>query len=201
MTPQLTTAQGGRFRVQEFGTTSQFLSSLGRKSKPVAVMFTCWELGVIPDEVAHAQPGEIIVVQNPAGVGPPWDEDDCGAAAALEWALSQPSVRHLIVCGHRNCRVLPLLLSDRQPELLREFRHLVRDIRENLGCWEKLEHNRRLRDRAVQEVVLQQLAHLKTYPPVKEHLSSGDLLLHGWFYNDQAAVVQAYDPELNDFSR
>jgi carbonic anhydrase len=201
MTPHVTTARSAAFQVQEFGTTSQVLSSLGRNEKPVAVIFTCWELGVIPDEVAHAHPGEIIVVQNPAGIGPPWDEDDCGAAAALEWALSQPSVRHLIVCGHRDCRVLPLLLSDRQPGLLTEFRHLVRDIRENVGSWETLVNNRHLRERAVQEVVLRQLSHLKTYPPVKEHLNGGDLLLHGWVYDDRAAVVQAYDPEQNRFSR
>jgi carbonic anhydrase len=200
MTPHLTTARSAVFRIQEFGTTSQFLSSLGRNDQPVAVLFTCWELGVIPDEVAHAHPGEILIVQNPAGVGPPWD-DDCGAAAALEWALSQPSVRHLIVCGHRDCRMIPLLLSDRAPKLLSGFRPLVREVRENLGSWESFRTNPGLRDRAVQEVVLQQLVHLKTYPPVKEQLVGGELLLHGWVYDDRSAVVQAYDPELNCFCR
>lgn len=52
-----------------FGSKVGLLSELGRSNEPIAVMLTCWELGGVPGQLAHANPGEILVVQNPGGMG------------------------------------------------------------------------------------------------------------------------------------
>ena len=60
----------------QFGSASQLLADIGRGDQPVAVMLTCWELGCAPDQVSHANPGEIMVVQNPGGLVPAADMKD-----------------------------------------------------------------------------------------------------------------------------
>lgn len=199
----------------EFGTMDDFIASVGRGDDPVAVMLTCWELGAIPDEVSHVREGEVLVVQNPAGVIAPWHIDDpgsvavpvgcaaahpSGGAASVCYALNYPTVRHLIVCGHRECRMVPMLLSDRRPDLLTPFREIVSEVREELDRRDGRSNPDRQRTDAIQGVVLQQVRHLKSYPFVRERLNAGTLVLHAWLYDDDSAIVQTFDPRTGRFS-
>lgn len=200
MTAQLLDDRRNELRDSEFGTTAQLLSALGRGDDPVAVMLTCWELGDAPDDVAHARHGEIIVVQNPAGIVPPFGAGDPGTAVATVcYGLTFPNVRHLIVCGHRECRMVPMLLSNRRPDLLMEFRRIVAEVRRDLQRLDEHVGRERRRELAVQKVVLQQLLHLKSYPAISRRLAAGELRLHGWLYDDATSLVQTFDPQTGRF--
>ena len=98
----------------DFGTRSQLLAELGQGCEPIAVMLTCWELGWIPDQVSRANPGELFIVQNPGGLLPAADMEDDGAyVASILFGLDMPKVRHLVVCGHTQCKTLGVAYLDR----------------------------------------------------------------------------------------
>ena len=192
--------RGQPLRSEEFGTVGEFVRSVGRGNGPVALMLTCWELGDIPDQISHVQPGDVLIVQNPAGVVPQWGQIDPGAAtASICYGLNLPTVRHLIVCGHRDCRMVPLLVGGRTVDRLTEYRRILTDVRDQLdGLDDRLGDRQRGRI-AVEEVVLQQLRHLRTFPEVRRGVWEGKLRLHGWYYDDRTARVYAYSPRSNQF--
>jgi carbonic anhydrase len=183
-----------------FGTNADLIASLRSGAVPVAVLLTCWELGPAPAEISHARPDAIHAIQNPGGIIPPANSPlTVAAVPSLCVSAALPGVRHVIVCGHRNCRMVPMLLSNRRPDLLPEYRGILADIREEL---------RDAADRAadwnstfaVQRVVLQQLMHVRSYPGIRARNDRGELLLHGWVLDDETARIYAFDPATGEFA-
>ncbi len=182
----------------EFGTRSQVLRDLGQSSAPVAVMLTCWELGSAPDQVSHASPGEIIVVQNPGGMVAAADMHDRGATLdSLLCGLDFPTVRHLIVCGHTDCQTLGLLLGAGLED--NPFGKLVQPVRERLQATYREGPAQARLGLMVQETILQQLANLRSHAAIATRLRQKTLHLHGWIRSDRTAAITAYDPLAGQF--
>lgn len=184
----------------DFGTISQFISSVGRGHEPVAVLLTCCELGETPEFVAHAEPGEVLVIQNTAGIVPPFGSDvPDSTPKAIRFAISFPTVRHLIVCGHCGCRMVPVLLSNRRPDLLPKIRRILREVRETADALGECVSEEERRLLLLQEVILQQLRHLKSYPDIQKRMNDENLKFQGWLYHEETAIVHGYDPVTDRF--
>ena len=96
----------------EFGTLRQLIADTGHGDDPIIVMLTCWELGGAPDQISFAMPGEVMVAQNPGGLVPPVGMHEPGSSLdTVRYCLTRPTVRHIIVCGHTECKTLRLLLQ------------------------------------------------------------------------------------------
>jgi carbonic anhydrase len=184
----------------EFGTQGQLLTRLGNGQQPVAVMLTCWELGGTPDEISHANPGEVMVVQNPAGIVPCAEFNDRAAAVhSILFGVLQPSVGHLIVCGHVRCQTLSMLLNGGIQDAMAPTRELIADVAERWGSsYHDLPTPWRL-EVAVQENIIQQLIHLRSYPEIRSRLQQGNLQLHGWIYDERTSIVVPFNPDTGQF--
>lgn len=188
------------FSPYEFGTRAQFVDDLGNGSDPIAVMLTCWELGCRCDNALGADSGEIMVVQNPAGLVPHENGGHEGASMdSIIYGASLATVKHLIVCGHTQCKTLWALLFEETQLMGNPFRRLTECI------WNRIDANysdrtkRDWLDIAVQESVLRQLANIKSYSAVQPLLRRRKLLLHGWIRDDQTSTIAAFDPLSGQF--
>lgn len=184
----------------EFGSASQLLSVLGQGNDPVAVMLTCWELGGAPDQVSHANPGEIMVIQNAGGLVPVVDaKDEGGSLGSIIYGLSFPAVRHLIVCGHTECKTLGVLL----PEAMQRTKNPFHERMQGVSIpFQTTYLDRPARDWIgiiVQEAILQQLANLRSHTYIRSLLQQGNLLMHGWIRDDQSSTITPYDPVAGQF--
>ncbi|MFT7642979.1 MAG: carbonic anhydrase [Pirellulaceae bacterium] len=183
---------------REFGTKTEFMSEIGQGDEPVAIMLTCWELGVAPDQVSHANPGEIIITQNPGGLVHAVDQGQCAALDSILFGLSQSSIRHLVVCGHTLCKTLSLLITE-DDEKKNPFGEYLLGVRQRL---DETYYDRRPIDWQgiiVQEAVLQQLANLRSHMYIQSRLQEGSLRMHGWIRDDQTATIASYDPVTGQF--
>lgn len=185
----------------EFGTHRELLGCLGQSDQPRAVMLTCWELGGIPDQVAHANPGEIMIVQNPGGLVESADALEKGSAfASVAYCLEHPAVRHLIVCGHTQCKTLAALLGNETKGTLDTYRQILACVSRRFEeLYAQRPEHEWLRIVA-QESVLQQLANLRGHTTIRSRLRNGSLSLHGWMRDDETSVVAAFDPVSGQFS-
>ena len=188
------------FPYEEFGITSKLLNEFGQGNDPIALMLTCWELGGAPDKVSNANPGEIMVVQNPGGLISSRDIGNAG----MQWGsiihgLSYSSVRHLIVCGHTDCKTLGLLLGSENQRPQNPFRNLLEPIDAQFQATYNDRPSRDWLDLIVQVAILQQLANLRSHSEVRNRLQNGKLLLHGWIRDDQTSAITAYDPLAGQF--
>lgn len=184
----------------EFGTKSQVVADAGHRDQPIMIMLTCWELGGTPLELSFADPGAAMIAQNPGGLVAA--VDTLQAEVSLEtirYALTRPTIRHLIVCGHTGCNTLRMLLEEDTKNAPNPFRDLIQSVKARVeatyadrsaGDWLGL---------VVQESVLQQLANLRSHADIRSRLEQGELLMHGWVRDDKTSTVSAYKPKSGQF--
>ncbi|KAK0405387.1 hypothetical protein QR680_017963 [Steinernema hermaphroditum] len=84
---------------------------------PTAVMFTCMDSRMLPSRFTQSKVGDIFIVRNAGNMIP--DSPNYGIPgvevsvttepAALELAVKRGGIRHVIVCGHSDCKAINTL--------------------------------------------------------------------------------------------
>ncbi|WKY14472.1 hypothetical protein Q1695_000203 [Nippostrongylus brasiliensis] len=86
--------------------------------RPTAVMFTCMDSRMLPTRFTQSNVGDMFVVRNAGNMIP--DAPRYGVSseisvttepAALELAVKRGGIRHIVVCGHSDCKAMNLLHS------------------------------------------------------------------------------------------
>jgi len=192
-----------KFKESEFNTKQELFEKLAKGQEPLALFITCSDSRVIPSMLTQSDPGDLFIIKNAGNIIPPHGAVKGGAAGTIEYAMKVLKVKDIIICGHSHCGAMNGLLH---PGMLEEL-PAVKDwlaysettqliISENYG------HLTEDADRltaAVEENVLVQLEHIRTYPSVSAALRRGDVKLHGWVYKFETGEVFAYDPEQGQF--
>jgi len=179
----------------------EMFAKLAIEQKPNALFVACSDSRVVPNLFASSDPGDLFVMRNVGNLIPPCDEQgrsltDESEGAAVEFALLNLAVNDIVVCGHSECGAMIAIsrgsTSIEPPHLKSWLRHGERALATGtleLNCDAALAPHNRLS----QLNVLQQIEHLKTYPPVKKRLAEGRLRMHGWWFDIAKAEVYVYD--------
>ncbi len=187
------------FQQGVFPEMQPLFGRLGKGQSPLALFITCSDSRINPNLLTQTDPGELFILRNAGNICPPHATGAGGAEATVEYALAVLKVRDIIVCGHSLCGAVQGLLNpavlDGMPAVKRwlEFsKDVVGRLPEDLSPEERLE-------RAVEQNVLQQLMHLRTYPAVIAAKRQGALRLHAWVYHFETGHVTAHDPTSSRF--
>ncbi len=72
---------------------------------PEAMVISCSDSRVDPETIFSAMPGELFVVRNVANLVPPYETGGKfhGVSSAIEFAVLNLRIKHLIVMGHSGC--------------------------------------------------------------------------------------------------
>ncbi|XP_060518656.1 beta carbonic anhydrase 1 [Cylas formicarius] len=88
--------------------------------KPKAVFFTCIDSRMIPTRFTQTNVGDMFIVRNAGNLVPHSqhfaDEQNTNEPAALELGCVINDIRHIIVCGHSDCKAMNLLYQLRNPK-------------------------------------------------------------------------------------
>lgn len=176
-----------------------FKKLAARGQSPRAMVITCADSRLDPQLVFGAAPGEIFVVRNVANLVPPYEPDAAyhGTSAALEFAVRVLKVEHAIVLGHAQCGGIRALLrgaGESGADFVEHWMKIATPARERAlavaGSDEGLaqtvcEH----------EAIKVSLAHLLTFPWVKERVDRGELALHGWYFGIESGRLLCLDKD------
>jgi carbonic anhydrase len=150
-----------------------------------------------PSIIAKVEPGELFIVRNVANLVPPYEPDGSyhGTSAALEFAVRDLQVKHIVVLGHSHCGGIRFLCEGHEDGENREFIDGWMSIVEQ-ACDVRLEGDAKLRhvERAAVKVSLDNLL---SFPWVKRRVDDGRLKLHGWWFNLEAGELLARDADDN----
>lgn len=181
--------------------------------KPSALLVTCSDSRMLPDIISSVDPGDLFIVRNIGNIIPLGGEAaDAGSAstgAAIEYAIEVLGVKDIIIMGHGDCGAmkalekneptnLPFLdawLSNAKPALHRYFVGL----QSQSSHMADVPHEHNSYDELSQVNVTVQLEHLTSYPSVQARIISGELKVHGWWFDLVNAHVLAYDLETRSF--
>jgi carbonic anhydrase len=167
---------------------------------PTTLFIGCSDSRLVPYLLTGAGPGELFMVRNVGALVPPCcgtsDGGHHGTAAAIEFAVLNLKVRHIVVCGHSHCGAMKALYEDVSPEA------------RNLGAWLDLAREAALPvcpdapevlRRTEQRAVVLQLERLMDYPMVRSRVERGELSLHGWHYVIEDGEVHVFDVRSGSF--
>jgi carbonic anhydrase len=176
----------------------QRLASTGQS--PDALYIGCSDSRVVPELLTNSAPGSLFVVRNIANLVPTFENPDSSVGAAIEYAVGNLKVSHIIVCGHYGCGGVKAALDglDKIKELPSLFEWLgdVKTVAENIDPNLDPEMRWRL---AVEDSVLFQMGNLLTFPAVVAALANKKLELHGWVYDLHTCGLSVYDVQEDAF--
>ncbi|MUH00072.1 carbonic anhydrase [Scytonema sp. UIC 10036] len=191
------------FQTNYFTIHQEMFRQLSQGQTPEILFITCCDSRIDPNLLTQTKPGELFIIRNLGNIIPPHGSST-SEGAAIEYAVSDLNIKHIIVCGHSHCGSMKAILqlnnlSDEMPLvhnwLKRHAESTRRLLRENYhGCDVET-----LLKIAVEQNVLIQIANLETYPVVRSKLHGDKLSLHAWVYQIETGEISAYDAKNSKF--
>ncbi|QNQ08348.1 carbonic anhydrase [Sphingomonas alpina] len=191
------------FEKQVFPNQSALYARLATDGQsPKALMISCADSRVAPEHIMQAEPGDLFVCRNAGNIVPPFSTANGGVSSTVEYAVAALGVRDIIVCGHSDCGAMKALMN---PEMLAGMPNVAAWLRHSSAAhsvvsssYHDLESHDAVRIASMENVVIQ-LAHLRTHPSVAAAVASGQIALHGWFFDIHDGVMLGLDGDTGRF--
>lgn len=186
------------FRARYYEQRPERMQELAREGQsPEVMLVACADSRVDPALLLGSEPGELFVVRNVANLVPPYGPDDGhhGTSAALEFAVRDLEVKHIVVLGHSMCGGIQALRSAMSGEpQSREFIAPWMDIAaQACPCGEEGEVPEQ--SKVERDSIRISLQNLITFPWIAQKVSTGELKLHGWWIDLDGGRLCAVRPE------
>lgn len=192
------------FKSRHISGQHEFRQLVAEGQQPKIALVACSDSRVDPALVFASSPGELFVIRNVANLVPPCEFDDAhhGTSAALEYAVTQLKVEHIIVMGHAQCGgIASLVDQDAGTGASLPDHSFIRHWMSTAnGAFEKVKARNpdsdlhALRRACEQESIRQSLENLMTFPWIKEAVETGKLGLHGWYFDILHEDLLMLDP-------
>jgi len=194
------------FRTSYFEGKNTYKSLVKKGQNPTALVIACSDSRNDPALLTQSEPGDIFVVRNVAAIVPPYQPDDNyhGTSAAIEFAIKGLKIKNIIVLGHALCGGVQTLAeqagkSDKSFEFLSQWITIGAPARDMV--------NRILPDAPTelkhkameQALILTSLNNLMTFPWIKQGVQSGDITVHGWYFDMIEGQLLSYNFAAGEF--
>ncbi|MCL7050180.1 hypothetical protein MKW94_007242 [Papaver nudicaule] len=194
-----------QFKKEKYQTDPKLYGKLSKAQTPKFMVFACSDSRVCPSHILGFQPGEAFVVRNIANMVPAYHCQNrryAGVGAAIEYAVLQLKVEHIVVIGHSCCGGIKGLMS-----LSEDGSSATTDFIED---WVKIGFPAKSKVKAItcgdapvsdlhemceKEAVNVSLGNLLTYPFVKKACGDKLLTLKGGHYDFVRGYFELWDLE------
>ena len=196
-----------RFNLRQFITHQEDYERLASHGQnPDVMVVSCCDSRVEPEAVFSAMPGELFVVRNVANLVPPYETDGKyhGVSAALEFAVLNLRVKHIVVIGHSGCGGVRACIehdATRQTaaEFIANWMSMLDGARDRLLASGASATLPELRANLEREGVKVSLANLRTFPCVQILEGKGRLNLHGVYFDISTGQLAVLNEATNEF--
>lgn len=191
------------FEKTTFPASSElFLKLTTDGQAPKALIISCADSRIVPEQIMQAEPGDLFVCRNAGNMVPPYATQNGGVTSTVEYAVVALGVRDIIVCGHSDCGAMKALSNpvglDTMPNVAAWLRHGSAAETVVSTCRPDLDNSERVRAISLENVTAQ-LNNLRTHPSVAAAMARGEMALHGWFVDIHAGQVLGLDGKSGEF--
>lgn len=175
----------------------RFQDLVAHGQHPKTLFIGCSDSRLVPYLLTGAGPGDLFIVRNVGALVPPYDGSHGlhGTTAAIEFAVLNFRVEHIIVCGHTHCGAIRTAYEG-APEEAVNLRNWLQLVGEALL---PVQNSPEALYRTEQRSVVLQLERLLQYPMVRRAVEAGQLHLHGWHYVIEDGQVHVFDAQQGKF--
>jgi len=205
--PEKLTDRFRRFKHRHFVPNADHYEELATYGQdPEVMIISCCDSRVDPETIFTAMPGEMFVVRNVANLVPPYETGGKyhGVSTAIEFAVMNLRVKHLVIMGHSGCGGIKAALDQsaaiqteamfisRWMSMLDEARLTVLAAHQMAPLAEK----QRLLEL---EGIKNSIKNLRTFPFVRKEEEKGRLALHGAFFDIATGTLSVLNHSRGEF--
>lgn len=190
-------ANNRRWAEARRATSPEFFEHLSRDQSPEFMYIGCSDSRVPANEVMGLEPGEVFVHTNVANLVV---NTDLNVHTALEYAVAELRIDHIVVCGHYGCGGVRAAMQPTDLGLLNGWLREVRDVyrlhRAELDAiGDESARSRRLVELNVRE----QCIRVASAPCVqREYQRWRKPLVHGWVFSPEDGRLRDLDVEVSN---
>ena len=178
------------------------LASSGQK--PSTMVISCCDSRIHATSIFGASEGEFFIHRNIGNIVPPYSSDgeNHGTLAAIEFAIKELKIHHLIILGHKDCGGIKYghkvnsKLANTNYEfinkwltiLLPAFNKIQKDVSEQ----EQI-------NQLEQESIKTSINNLFSFPFIKKAIEENNLSIHGLIHDIGSGNLKFLNPVTKDF--
>lgn len=175
-----------RFRTSVWPRHAERYARLARRRQhPGTAVVACSDARVDPQTIFDAEPGELFVIRNVAGLVPEYAPDGgChGTSAALEYAVRILKVRRIVLLGHARCDGIHAMIHGplrKAPDFLGPWVDIAEPV-----MWPipDRQPGQTLEETIEVAALRLSLANLRTFPWILDAERSGQITLSAWRFS------------------
>ncbi|HTN63294.1 MAG TPA: carbonic anhydrase [Devosia sp.] len=174
---------------------------------PTTMIIACCDSRSAPETIFDASPGELFVLRNIANLVPNYrpDANQHGTSAAIEFAVKVLNIENIVVMGHGRCGGIKAALHPDSPPLdagdfIGKWMSMLGDVPAKVG--QNALMTPAERQTALERISIRSSLHnLRTFPYVAELEASGQISLHGAWFDISTGELWVMEPDSGDFIR
>jgi carbonic anhydrase len=193
-----------RFRSVSYAVERQRWERLASGQEPPVMVIGCCDSRVDPATIFDTSPGQMFVLRNVANLVPPYEEGGGlhGASAAIEFAVVDLQVRHILILGHGACGGVKAALAGEDcgvsgHSFIDGWVGILREARDRVLASGAGDPQQALE----LEGIKTSLENLRSFPFVKKREDAGTLKLHGAFFAIAHGELHVLDEGSGTFER
>ena len=198
-----------RFRAGPYNDQRARFDALAHQGQsPKVMIVACADSRVDPTRIFDSAPGEMFVMRNVANLVPPYEADGAthGSSAAIEFAVTQLEVEHLVVMGHARCGGITASLTGKFDEaaeghgaFIGRWMAKIEPARDQIRAAAALSPDIDAQQALELAAIRLSLDNLKTFPFVAERVADGRLTLQGAHFDIADGILRVLDPDTGRF--
>lgn len=203
--PERLVEQYHRFKHRHFDPTMyEELATYGQS--PEVMIVSCCDSRVDPETIFSALPGELFVMRNVANLVPPFETSGTyhGVSAAIEFAVLNLRIKHLVVMGHAGCGGVKAALDhgaamQTESQFISKWMSMLEQARLKVLAGHQGSSRTDMVQALEHEGIKTSLANLRTFPFLKEMEDKGRLALHGAYFDIGTGKLYALNESTGKF--
>lgn len=169
-----------------------YFHELAKGQSPDYFFIGCSDSRVSAEEMMGLHPGEVFVHRNVSNIV---NAIDMNAASAIQYAVDNLKVKHVIVCGHYGCGGVKAAMQPEDLGLLNPWLRNIRDVyRLHHEVLDTIEDEQARYDRLVELNVKEQCINIIKMACVQKRYINEDFpIVHGWVFDLKTGKIVDLD--------
>jgi carbonic anhydrase len=205
--PEILTDRYHHFKHQHFVPNADHYEELATYGQnPDTMIIACSDSRVSPEAIFSAAPGELFIVRNVANLVPPYETSGKyhGVSTAVEFAVMNLRIKHLIILGHSGCGGIKAALDQSatiqtEAQFISRWMSMLDDARLSVLAAHQFAPQAVRQEALEKEGVKQAIKNLRTFPFVRDQEECGRLSLHGAHFDIKMGTLAILDHAHNTF--
>jgi len=178
------------------------LASYGQN--PSSMVISCCDSRVHATAIFGADAGEFFIHRNIASLVPPYspDGENHGTSAAIEYAIKELKIQHLIVLGHRDCGGIKSGYNLHSNNLNPDYEFINKWLSILLPAFKKIKKNvSKIKqiEQLEEESIKISVINLFSFPYIKKAVEEKNLSIHGLIHNIGSGGLKFLNPSSEEF--